>query len=280
MTRAVWREIGADVYVRRHAGLDLNCGLIVGNDRALVVDTGETTARGEELAASVREVTQCEQVVVNTHAHHDHCFGNAAFRDSQIYGHSGAADDLMRTAEHQRSQVVQSLSEADRHSEIADVQATEIVWPFYLIEEEASLDLGGRLVQLGHGGLAHTDHDLVVAVPDAEVVFWGDLVEEGADPAMEDSHPLQWAKTMRRLLSWPHVGAARIAVPGHGAVVDNDFVVAQVEQLGALADVLHGALNDGVTDVESLVSQCHGIGLHESTLRTAAVRALETRATA
>ncbi|OLT15600.1 hypothetical protein BJF80_09375 [Serinicoccus sp. CUA-874] len=188
------------VHVRRHEELKLNCGLVVGEKRSLVVDTRSFHAQGQDLLESVRRITDTELVVVNTHAHYDHCFGNAAFRDSQIYAHSGAAEGLRRTGEHQRQQVVDHLRSTDREHLAEQVEDTEIVLPFYLIEDDTALDLGGRTVELQYAGRGHTDHDLAVGVPDAGVVFAGDLVEEGADPAMEDAFPMEWAPTLRSLL--------------------------------------------------------------------------------
>lgn len=279
MAETVWRELAPGVYVRRHHELELNCGLVVGQRRALVVDTRSTTKRGHALSAAVREITDLEQVVVNTHAHYDHCFGNAAFRDSQIYAHADAAEDLRATAEHQREQVVEHLRRTDREELAQTYLDTEIVLPFYLIEQDTELDLGGRSVHLLYGGRAHTDHDLAVAVPDAGVVFWGDLVEQGADPAMEDSFPLEWADTIADLLARPEVEGCVLHVPGHGDVVEEGFVVAQREQLAQLAGQLRESLREGVREVDALVAKTRGLGLQDTTLKDAAVRVLETRET-
>ncbi len=273
-----WRELGAGVFVRRHEDLDLNCGLVVGTERALVVDTGGTSKRGEELAAAVREITALEPVVVNTHAHFDHCFGNAAFRDSQIYAHVGAADSLRATGEHQRQQVMNHLNTVGRADEATDLESSEIVLPFYLIERDVTLDLGGRSATLVCGGRAHTDHDITVAVPEADVVFWGDLVEQGADPSMEDAFPLEWASTLQELRRHPDVQAAGVAVPGHGDVVDSVYVDAQAEQLGHLSQSLTEALAESGPRLDVLIerSQQARLGFDEATLHAAAVRALET----
>jgi glyoxylase-like metal-dependent hydrolase (beta-lactamase superfamily II) len=276
MPEPTWRELAQGVYVRRHTELELNCGLVVGSERALVIDTRSTTQRGEELAAAVREVTPLEQVVVNTHAHYDHCFGNAAFRHSQIYAHVGAADDLRATAEHQRQQVVEHLRRTERPELAQTYLDTEIVVPFYLIEADTALDLGGREAHLLYGGRGHTDHDLAVSVPDAHVVFWGDLVEQGADPAMEDSFPLEWATTVQVLAD--KAGDYLTAVPGHGDVVDPTYVMAQQDQLAQLAATLEDALGEGVREVDALVAKCRGLGLQDTTMRDAAVRVLETTA--
>lgn len=278
MAEATWRELAPQVYVRRHEELALNSGLVVGELRALVIDTRSTTARGHELMASVRELTDLEQVVVNTHAHYDHCFGNAAFRDSQIYAHVGAADDLRTTAEHQREQVVAHLRRTDREELAQTYLDTEVVLPFYLIHQDTALDLGGRQAHLMYGGRGHTDHDLAVAVPDAGVVFWGDLAEQGADPAMEDSFPLEWGATVHALRLRPQMHDAALAVPGHGDVVDSSFVDTQQAQLSHLGEALTDALEHGVREVDALAARCRGLGLQDSTLRDAAMRALETSA--
>ncbi len=262
--------------VARHNDLDLNCGLVIGSRRVLVIDTATTTAQGEDLADAVRQVTPLEQVVVNTHAHYDHCFGNAAFRDSQIYAHAGAADGLRDTAEHQRQAAMSHLVEAGRVEDAAFLRDTEVVLPFYLIESDVELDLGERTAHLLFGGRAHTNHDLAVAVPDAGVVFWGDMVEQGADPAMEDCYPLEWAQTLRELGKREQVRRASIAVPGHGDVVSAAFVNEQAEQLRHMAAGLREALSNGARDVDALMGSCRGLGLADQTLRAAAVRVLET----
>ncbi|WP_010147141.1 MBL fold metallo-hydrolase [Serinicoccus profundi] len=277
MSEAIWREVAPGVHVRRHEELKLNCGLVVGQERSLVVDTRSYRALGQDLFASVREITDTELVVVNTHAHYDHCFGNVAFRDSQIYAHAGAADDLRRTGEHQRRQVVEHLRATDRDAMAVEVEDTEIVLPFYLVEDDTVLDLGDRQVELLFAGRGHTDHDLAVAVPDAGVVFAGDLVEEGADPAMEDAYPLEWAPTLTALLDKPASGLADTWVPGHGRVVDRSFVETQAEQLAAMAERFSEVLGTGIAGVDSLANAGRGLGLTDDTLRLAAVRTLELR---
>ncbi|MGD8150564.1 MBL fold metallo-hydrolase [Ornithinimicrobium sp. Y1694] len=278
MAEVTWRELAPGVHVRRHEELNLNCGLVVGQERALVIDTRSYHQHGMELLAAVRELTELELVVVNTHAHYDHCFGNSAFRDSQIYGHVGAADELTRTGDTQRSQVVEHLRRTQRPEMAAEVESTELVLPFYLIEEDTEIDLGGRSVHLLFGGKGHTDHDLAVAVPDAGVVFAGDLVEEGADPHMEDAYPRDWAPTLLALLRHPATEGAGIWVPGHGDVVDRSYVEQQAELMARLADRLDEVLAGGATGVDGLISACRGLGLETQTLRDAAVRALELRA--
>jgi glyoxylase-like metal-dependent hydrolase (beta-lactamase superfamily II) len=225
---AGWVEVGDRVFVRRHRDLDLNCGLVVGDDACLVIDTRSHLGEGRALAEAVRAVTQHPWTVVNTHAHYDHCFGNAAFRPAEIWAHRGTAAELARTGEHQRANAVAGLlADDDPAAEL--VATAPIDLPDQLVDDAAVLDIGGRTVSLRHLGRGHTGADLVVVVDD--VVFAGDLVEEGAPPAMEDAYPLEWAGTVSALLDL----VRGPVVPGHGAVVDATFVAAQRDELAALA---------------------------------------------
>jgi glyoxylase-like metal-dependent hydrolase (beta-lactamase superfamily II) len=97
-----------------------------------------------------------------------------------------------------------------------------------------ALDLGDRVADVRYLGRGHTDHDLVVTVPDAGVVCAGDLVEQGAPPAFEDAYPLEWSGTVARLLdlidtlpATPDARRGTRIVPGHGSVVGRGFVAAQ-----------------------------------------------------
>ena len=231
---AGWTEVGDRVFVRRHAALDLNCGLVVGGGGCLVVDTRSHLAEGRALAEAVRAVTPLPWTVVNTHAHYDHCFGNAAFRPAQVWGSRACARTLAVTGDLQRANVVVELLTAGDSAEADLVAAAPIDPPDSVVDDVAVLDVGGRQVTLTHLGRGHTDGDLVVAVDD--VVFAGDLVEEGAPPAMEDAFPLEWPATLTAVLGLVHGPV----VPGHGDVVDAAFVAAQRDELAALADWLTG----------------------------------------
>jgi glyoxylase-like metal-dependent hydrolase (beta-lactamase superfamily II) len=234
---AGWREVADGVLVRRHEQLDLNCGLVLGEDACLVVDTRSHLGEAADLVAAVRAVTPHPWTVVNTHAHYDHCFGNAAFRPAVIWASRGCAATLTATAEDQRSAVVADLQAAGDHRAAELVRAAPVDPADALVDDVAVLDVGGREVVLRFLGRGHTDHDLVVEVEsagDATVVFAGDLVEEGAPPAFEDSWPAEWPATLGRL----HALARGPVVPGHGAVVDAAFVGSQREELLAVLDAV------------------------------------------
>jgi glyoxylase-like metal-dependent hydrolase (beta-lactamase superfamily II) len=241
---AAWQEVGPGVFRYRYSAFDLNVGAVVGDDEILVVDTRGWRAQAEELHRDLRRLRSLPwRQVVNTHAHFDHCFGNELFREAAIWGHERCAEMLRDRGEEQRERTIAALERHGREAAgpsaafatgAAEALAeVEIVLPDRLVRERASLVVGGRPVELRHVGRGHTDNDLVVIVPDAGVVFAGDLVEEGAPPSFGDAFPLEWPATAARLLDIP----APVVVPGHGDVVDQAFVRAQVEELAAMAEL-------------------------------------------
>ncbi|TDC94380.1 MBL fold metallo-hydrolase [Saccharopolyspora aridisoli] len=233
-----WIEVAERVFARRHAELDLTTGLVVGDDAALVVDTRGDHRQGAELAEAVRQITRAPLRIALTHGHFDHCFGTSAFLPAPVWAHHRCPGFLDRTASTQRERWVEHYREQD-DPDTADALAASIpAPPDHLVADAAELDLGGRAVRLHHPGLGHTDHDLVVEVPDASVVFAGDLVEQGAPPDFEDAHPQHWPAAVDALLALNPT----TVVPGHGTPVTPDFVRGQHAELALLAEVCRGRL--------------------------------------
>lgn len=215
-----WLEPAPGVYVRRYAELDQSIGLVIGASRCLVVDTGPDEVHGAALAAAVREVTPLPWAVVLTHAHFDHVFGTAAFGRCPVWAHERCAAALAGIEPHRREWVARYAAEG-RPEPAERLAAARLVGPTDLVADRVELDLGGRRVALVHPGRGHTDHDLVVHVPDAGVVFAGDLVEQGAPPSVgPDAYPREWPAALDRLLAL----APALVVPGHGDPVPPSFV--------------------------------------------------------
>jgi glyoxylase-like metal-dependent hydrolase (beta-lactamase superfamily II) len=243
-SRAEFAEVGDDVYVLRYPVLDVNATLILGDGEAILVDTLATAAQAEELAAAVRAITPAALTIVNTHHHFDHTFGNAVLSSPPraIWGHASVAGLLRDRAEAvRRAAYEEALRLAPSIAE--DLLTVPIMAPNATVRHESTLDLGGRAVILYYLGRGHTDGDLVVHVPDADVVVAGDLVEEGAAPAFDDAYPLEWPETVAALLRL--TTPATSVVPGHGAVVGQNFVRGQHEELAALDWVIRDGHADG-----------------------------------
>ncbi|MEU0551405.1 MBL fold metallo-hydrolase [Micromonospora sp. NPDC005979] len=238
-------EVADRVYVRVEPLLRVNVTLVVGDDGALLVDTLSSAGQATELAAAVRGVTDRPLTLVNTHHHYDHCFGNAVLAGEPprpVYAHERAAAALRDDPEGLRREAYEEVR-AEHPELAADLADTPLLTPTHVVHTETRLDLGGRRVLLRHPGRGHTDSDLVAHVPDADVLVAGDLVEQSGPPAFEDSYPLQWPDAVADLLRLTTPGT--VVVPGHGDVVDVDFVRAQHAELVRLAWLIRAAHTGG-----------------------------------
>ncbi|MEV1147419.1 MBL fold metallo-hydrolase, partial [Micromonospora sp. NPDC049799] len=238
-------EVADRVHVYREPLLRVNVTLVVGDDAALLVDTLSTAGQAAALAEAARAVTPHPWTLVNTHHHFDHCFGNATLAADPprpVYAHERAAAALREEPDRLRREAYEEMRE--EHPTLAgELTDTELLAPTHTVHSETVLDIGGRRVVLRHPGRGHTDADLVVHVPDADVLVAGDLVEQSGPPAFEESYPLQWPDTVAELLRI--LTPATVVVPGHGATVDAAFVRAQHAQLAELAWLIRAGHTGG-----------------------------------
>lgn len=257
-----WIDLAEGVLARRFAELDLTVGLVLGRERALVVDVGGDRAQGAALAGEIAGITGLPREIAFTHGHFDHCFGAEAFGAAATWAQAGCAEHLRATGERQRSGWIDHYRAQHRHG-IADALArTEIRVPERLVGERAELDLGGRTARLLHLGAGHTDHDLVVHVPDCGVVFAGDLVEHGAAPDFEDALPAQWPDTVDELLNL----APTTIVPGHGDPAGPEFVRQQRDELAAVAELRAAHRRGDIGEAEALRRSPYPAGTTRSAL--------------
>lgn len=258
MTDGRWIDVADRVHARRYGELDLTVGLVVGDRGCLVVDSRGDVAQGAELAAAVREITPLPWALVYTHAHFDHCFGTAPFLPCDVWAHEGCAADLAAGGEASRLERMDRYR-AEGRPAIADALArTAITPPNRLLRTDADLDLGGRTVRLAHPGPAHTGHDVLVHVPDVDVVFAGDLVEHGphgwtAESFGSDAHVERWPAALDAILAL----SPRVVVPGHGEPVDASFVARHRDGLAGLVALRDAVAAGDLTDLDALARSAY-----------------------
>jgi len=221
-----WQEVAPNVFRAVAEPESVNLGLVVGSERALLVDTGSSPAQGAAVRASVAAVTDRPlSAVAITHWHYDHAFGLAAFADLLTIGHESVRARL-------------GSAEARAEALRLGVDAADLVAPGRELAVATAVDLGDRRVEIAHLGEGHTEGDLVVVVPDVGVVFAGDLIESAGPPSFgEDAVPGSWAATLDGVIGL--MTATTVLVPGHGDPVDREFVF---EQRGRIAAQAAGGL--------------------------------------
>ena len=240
-----WLEVGDRVFTWRFEFFDQQIGVILGGQDVAVIDTRSTPVQAREIAAGIRELTsEPVSIVLNTHWHWDHTFGNSVFRPASIWGHARVAGRLLSDG----PGVIERVA-AEMPALSEDIRKVELDPPENVFEEHATVEVGDREIRLSYLGRGHTDTDVAIEVPDANVLFAGDLLEEGATPSFGDSYPLEWPPTVERLLPL----ATGAVVPGHGSVGDRAFVEQQLAELRAL-ESLARRVHGGELDIEAAVA--------------------------
>ena len=251
-----WREVAPEVFVCAYDHLDVNICVVRGGGSLLVVDSRSSPAEGAELEADLQVFAPARtRVLVNTHAHFDHTFGNQRFGpgsalDVPVYAHHLLPAHLDRY-ERPRLLAWQEGTGGEPERDWADLQITP---PTRLVASTELLHVGGRSVQLHALGPGHTDTDLVVHVPDARAWIVGDVVEASGPPMYGSGcFPLDLPDQLAFLLD--QVGQVDVVVPGHGPVVNRDFVRAQHAEVEDLAQQIREAQRRGDTVEQALSDQ-------------------------
>jgi len=238
-------EVADRVWVARYPWFDVNVTVVAGSGGLLVVDTHSSSRAAREVVDDVRRIGAGTVAgLVNTHEHFDHTFGNAVFLETfgevPVHAHEVAAARTVSAGERIKAEYAAS---DDPHAE--EVLETEIVPANVTFSSAMVVDLGDRVVELVHPGPGHSPGDLVVRIPDADAVLVGDLVEESAPPSYGiDCHPLDWPRALDLVLQL--IGPDTVVVPGHGAVVDREFVEDQRADIGIVAETIRDLATRGV----------------------------------
>lgn len=246
MPRAEFLEVADRVWVARSPWMELNLTLIAGGAGLLVVDTHGSAAEGNRVVEDIRRLGIGEvTALINTHEHFDHTFGNAAFRAAYggvpIYAHETAAANTIDSGI--ASQRAYRDEPGEHHRE--EVLATTIVPADQTFSSARVLDLGERPVELVYPGRGHSGGDVVVVIPEVNVLLVGDLVEQSGPPVFgSDSWPMDWPLSLDIVLSLTN--SATTIVPGHGALVNRDFVEEQRNQIGIVAETIRDLAARGV----------------------------------
>lgn len=204
-----------------------NGGIIAGRVGVAVVESFSTPRGAEWMIEQARILTgRFPTHVVLTHYHADHTGGLAGSADAPEV--DVIASDRTRDLVRERVDGVPGAV-LDDAVVLADRRPTE-------------LDLGDRSVLLVHRR-GHTDSDLSVEVPDASVIFCGDLVWNAMFPNYVDALPSRLSSEVRvmRLLD------AQTYVPGHGPLADGAAIDGYIEVLDSVEAAARSAVERGIS---------------------------------
>ncbi len=191
----------------------------------LVVDTFYDLPRTQRMLDLYAEVEPTPPArLVNTHHNGDHCWGNQLLAEAgaEIIGHQRCIDYFLTEASPELFVALQEMEEPPpsiagfvRALAPFDFHGIVLTPPTTAVDDQgAELDLGRRSAQLLPLGPAHTAGDLAVWVPDAGVLFTGDLL-------FRECTPIGWEGTYAAWIGALETMAAlgpEVVVPGHGPV--------------------------------------------------------------
>ena len=237
--------IGPDLYAFTAEG-DPNSGVIVGDDGVMVIDAQATPVMARQVIDRVAEITDKPiKYVLLTHYHAVRVLGASAYAAAEILA-----------SEATRALIVER-GKADMDSEIGRFprlfRAVEsipgLTWPSVTFPDQMSVWLGRREVRIMHIGRGHTAGDVVAFVPDANVVFSGDLVEYHSACYCGDAHFTDWPATLDRLAEF----SAKALLPGRGAALKTPKQVADgIALTEDFLTTLYGTVTESVGKGRSL----------------------------
>jgi glyoxylase-like metal-dependent hydrolase (beta-lactamase superfamily II) len=181
-----------------------NAGFVVGSESVVVVDAFASPEGAERLLAEIRARTKNPvRFLVLTHFHSDHAGGAAVFARA---GATILAHESVRAWVRREWQTDLDAKARERYAKLR--------LPDVTYRDEVTLWLGDRSVRVFHRP-GHTGSDSLVAVPEARVVFGGDLIQKRTIPGLRFANTAEWMQTLDGLLKdepdWTFV-------PGHGTV--------------------------------------------------------------
>ncbi|RRO18131.1 MBL fold metallo-hydrolase [Saccharopolyspora rhizosphaerae] len=185
-----------------------NAGAVLTDEGTVLVDTCATAERTHRFLDAVRALDPAKSIrfAVNTHVHGDHTHGNALLPDSTVLiGHPATRDGILADTWLRETP---PIWEPAPRWEITENRAPSVV-----LRDSLELHLGGRAIELHHPGFAaHTPGDVVAWVPDAAVLFSGDLLFHGVTPLVF----MGSVEGALKSLEWLAGFRPTAVVPGHG----------------------------------------------------------------
>jgi glyoxylase-like metal-dependent hydrolase (beta-lactamase superfamily II) len=210
-------EVGPDLFAFTAEG-DPNTGVIIGNDACAVFDAQATPGMARQVVEKVRTVTDKPiKYVILSHYHAVRVLGASAY----------AAQGIVSSQETYR--LVAERGQQDWDSEYGrfprlfrDAESIPgLTWPNLTFTGEMSLFLGKREVKLMQLGAGHTSGDIVAWIPDAQVMFSGDLIEYHSACYCGDAHLRAWPETLNKIRAFDPKSVA----PGRGDALNGQQTV-------------------------------------------------------
>lgn len=201
-----------------------NAGLAQGSTSSLLVDTLFDLTLTGEMLKEMASITDTSPIgtLVNTHANGDHCYGNQLVTGATVVASEASAREM----EALPASALAAMMDMD-FGETTNRYLRESFGPFRFTDieparvdqtfcGELTLSVDEKQIDLIEVGPAHTAGDILVHLPDDDVIFTGDILFINGTPLVWDGPVSNWIAACDRILT---LGCSAI-VPGHGPLTD------------------------------------------------------------
>jgi glyoxylase-like metal-dependent hydrolase (beta-lactamase superfamily II) len=264
-------KLGDGIFAAIHrsgGGAICNAGIVDLGDQTLIFDTFLTPQAARDLKAAADRLTQSPvALVINSHCHNDHIWGNQVFAaQSEIISTRTTRDLIVAEGEKQCAwyrentperlaslqERYESTADEDQKSELAlwidyygclaeALPFLEVVPPNHTFSGRMVIHGSGRTAELIEYGNGHTRSDLILWLPQDSVVFMGDLLFVDCHPYLGDGDPDALVEILREIKKMD----ARRFVPGHGPVGTEDDLGVMIDYVGACRAIVNRVVDDG-----------------------------------
>ncbi len=204
-----------------------NVGLLHTSEGAILIDTTSSPFEIHDLLDAAYLGVDEVGLVVNTHFHSDHTWGNQLFycpilahRLCQVLMQAHMKEDWSKEA------LLGELLELEQTNPIKagdfrkTIQSLEIRLPNRVFEDSFEVDWGGLQIVVIHMG-AHTPDTAIVWLPEHKALFASDLIFQGRYPFIFDADVPAWVDALDRLLEYQ----AETIIPGHGVLCGKSEII-------------------------------------------------------
>lgn len=216
---------------------------IVTTTGIVVFDPGSSVQTGEMLLTHIDNTSDKPVVAIfNTHVHGDHWLGNQAiakrYPSAKIYGHPAMAKMIASGEAESWIDIMMNLTNGA-------ILGTQPVAPTELLNDGDVIKIDQLSFHIIHKGKAHTETDIMILIPEVQLIYLGDNANQGFIVRMDGSVRGNIASLDNALAT-----GAKVFVPGHGKTGDASVARTYREFLSIVYETAKAGYADGKADFE------------------------------
>ena len=234
-----------------------NAGLVADGDRSLLVDTLYDLPRTQKMLDAMKRATPAANridTVVNTHANGDHCYGNELVSDARIIASTASAEEMSEVTPDLMATMLKGADEMGEAGVFLrkafgafEFEGIQLTPPTETFDGRLDLTVGNHEVELIEVGPAHTRGDVLIHVPEARVIFTGDILFIDGTPIMWEGPVANWIDACERIAALE----PEVIVPGHGPLTDVKGALAVRDYLVYVRDEARKRFDAGLSAREA-----------------------------